>query len=133
MIKAKGVEVVSETDGLSKDDSDGIFNREYLDRMELTELDSVIDQLSEIRAKKKDHDLKKAWQNFVDAVNKLDMDIETAVEQCLAKTTSTKRSLRIKYRDPENPENVWAGRGKTPKWLSDYEVQGRSKSEFKVK
>lgn len=39
----------------------------------------------------------------------------------------------IKYRDPNNPENIWSGRGpKPPKWLKAYLDQGMKKEEFEV-
>ena len=63
----------------------------------------------------------------------LGMDIDEALDICKAKESKASRVLRIKYKDPENPKNVWAGRGKTPKWLREYEEQGRSKTEFRVK
>jgi DNA-binding protein H-NS len=41
-------------------------------------------------------------------------------------------TVPIKYRDPENPENVWTGRGVKPRWLSALLSQGRSLEEFQV-
>lgn len=38
----------------------------------------------------------------------------------------------VRYRDPANPGNTWAGRGKMPKWLSAQIRSGRSKKDFLV-
>lgn len=38
----------------------------------------------------------------------------------------------VVYRDSANAANVWGGRGRPPKWLSEYEHQGRRRAEFKV-
>lgn len=38
-------------------------------------------------------------------------------------------TVPIKYRDPENPENTWTGRGRTPRWLVAALKRGRSKKE----
>ena len=38
----------------------------------------------------------------------------------------------VMYRDPQNPENTWSGRGRAAKWLAVYEEQGRSRDEFRV-
>ena len=43
-----------------------------------------------------------------------------------------KRAARAKYRDPENAENTWTGRGKPPKWLQEKLDQGASKDEFLI-
>jgi DNA-binding protein H-NS len=42
------------------------------------------------------------------------------------------RTVAPKYRDPENSEQTWAGRGQTPKWLAAYENQGRRREEFLI-
>ena len=43
-----------------------------------------------------------------------------------------KRAARAKYRDPENAENTWIGKGKPPKWLQEKLYQGASKDEFLI-
>lgn len=43
-----------------------------------------------------------------------------------------KRELAIKYRDPDNPEHTWTGRGKPPKWLQEKIDQGATKEQFQV-
>lgn len=40
--------------------------------------------------------------------------------------------VAIKYRDPNNAENTWTGRGVMPKWLSALLNQGHDRSEFQV-
>lgn len=39
----------------------------------------------------------------------------------------------IKYADPTNPNNVWSGKGKSPRWIQAYLNNGKSLSEFLVK
>lgn len=38
--------------------------------------------------------------------------------------------VAIKYRNPENPDHQWTGRGMKPKWLRELLEQGRSLDEF---
>jgi DNA-binding protein H-NS len=40
--------------------------------------------------------------------------------------------VAIKYRDPDNAENTWTGRGVMPKWLRALLNAGRERSEFEV-
>jgi DNA-binding protein H-NS len=40
--------------------------------------------------------------------------------------------VAIKYRDPNNPEHTWTGRGMMPIWLRDLLNSGRDRSEFQV-
>jgi len=37
-----------------------------------------------------------------------------------------------KYRNPENADETWSGRGKPPRWMSAYLEQGKSKDEFLI-
>jgi DNA-binding protein H-NS len=37
-----------------------------------------------------------------------------------------------KYRDPENPSNVWAGRGAEPRWLREKIRAGAKREEFLI-
>ena len=48
------------------------------------------------------------------------------------KPARKKRMVRIKYRDPDNPEDTWSGIGKRKKWLQRYLDQGRALDEFAV-
>lgn len=37
-----------------------------------------------------------------------------------------------KYRNPDNPEETWTGRGRQPRWLTAYTDQGRNREEFLI-
>ena len=43
-----------------------------------------------------------------------------------------RQSPKVKYRDPDNPENTWNGIGKQRKWLQSHLEAGRSLEEFLV-
>ena len=43
-----------------------------------------------------------------------------------------KQTPKVKYRDPDNPENSWNGIGKTKKWLQAHLDAGRRIEEFLV-
>lgn len=52
-----------------------------------------------------------------------------------ADTKSSKRVFGAAvplYRDPQNPENTWSGRGRPARWLAAYEAAGRSRDEFRI-
>lgn len=36
----------------------------------------------------------------------------------------------VRYRDPNNPDNTWTGRGRPPKWLQDLIDAGKDQDEF---
>ena len=38
-------------------------------------------------------------------------------------------SVAVKYRDPQNPENTWTGRGRMPRWMAAATKGGKAKKE----
>ena len=42
------------------------------------------------------------------------------------------RAVPVKYRDPEDPSNVWAGRGRTPNWFKKRLKEGYTKEDLLV-
>jgi DNA-binding protein H-NS len=42
------------------------------------------------------------------------------------------RKVAPKYRDPANPENTWAGRGRMPRWISDKIGAGAKLEDFAI-
>lgn len=51
---------------------------------------------------------------------------------------SDKRRMRagakvpFKYAHPEDPSKRWTGRGMAPRWMQEFQAQGRDKSEFAI-
>lgn len=43
-----------------------------------------------------------------------------------------KKSKAAKYKNPANPKQVWAGRGRKPNWLIELLKAGRNLEEFKA-
>jgi DNA-binding protein H-NS len=40
-----------------------------------------------------------------------------------------KGGVAVKYRDPQNPENTWTGRGRMPRWMVAATKGGKAKKE----
>ncbi len=43
-----------------------------------------------------------------------------------------KRAIDAKYRHPENPSLTWTGRGRKPKWFSEWLGVGKSADDLKI-
>lgn len=37
-----------------------------------------------------------------------------------------------RYRNPDNPEQTWSGRGRRPRWIHDAEASGRSLDDLRI-
>ena len=47
--------------------------------------------------------------------------------------TSKAKAVAPKFQHPENSSITWTGRGRTPKWLAEFEARGHARQEFEVK
>lgn len=98
------------------------------------DIDVLVAKLGRVREEKSEQRLLRAWGVFVEELEELGYEVTEALRICRrGESKNTCRVLRIKYRDPNNSKNVWAGRGKAPNWILNYEKEGRSRKEFKVK
>ena len=50
----------------------------------------------------------------------------------LAAPKAKRGKAAAKYRDAEQPDNTWSGRGKHPRWLKDKLEQGHTLEEFLI-
>jgi DNA-binding protein H-NS len=91
------------------------------------------DQLQELADKAKDLAKDKRSASVSDACKRINeiADAENLVVK-IFESKAGKRSLPVKYRDPNTPKNVWKGMGKKPSWLQKYLDEGRSLEEFRV-
>lgn len=62
-------------------------------------------------------------------------DTATAAAPKVRKSTKGRSLGKVppKYRNPANPKETWAGRGKQPRWLSAETAKGRKLEEFLIK
>jgi DNA-binding protein H-NS len=45
------------------------------------------------------------------------------------KGSKAKGTVTVKYRDPQNAQNTWTGRGRMPRWLAAATKGGKTKKE----
>ncbi len=60
------------------------------------------------------------------------IDVRVEIKESDKKNTRKGIKIPIKYRNPNNPDEKWTGRGLMPKWLRELIEQGHDKSEFEV-
>ena len=51
------------------------------------------------------------------------------VQDLFGKGRKGKGNVAVKYRDPQNPENTWTGRGRMPRWIVAATKGGKAKRE----
>lgn len=95
---------------------------------QLEKLKNDIDTELAGRAKRKLEEARKA----VEAAAK---EHGFSLDEVLGKPKGKSRRARTataKYRNPEDPSQTWAGRGRKPEWIKAAEAEGKSLKDFEV-
>lgn len=127
-------------------------NLEGLSSKELAELISRANQRKKVLAKRKPaNQVKAAVAKFLTSVGWTFDELygRTGGGKPAASTTATASAeakpgrkstkgrklgkVAPKYRNPANPKETWAGRGKQPKWLAAETSKGRKLEDFLIK
>jgi DNA-binding protein H-NS len=102
-----------------------------LSRKDLTKLGKDIDRELKKRERKAKAEAKKKIQAIAQeagfAVSELVQDTKPAKQ-----ATRKRAKAKVKFRDPKNPKNTWAGRGRMPKWMAAQIEKGKKKEDFAV-
>lgn len=83
-------------------------------------------QLEELRADA----IAQFKQRILAEAEELDVDVRELFASDAKRSRASRGVSEIRYRDPENPDNVWSGRGRPPKWMQDQIDAGRDKDAF---
>jgi len=97
----------------------------------LPELKAFHEKVGAILAKRTAQAREDFRQDFLQKLELFGMSVEDFHEKPKRKEVK-KREFAIKYRDPDNPANVWTGIGKPKKWLQEKLDQGHSLDEFLI-
>ena len=122
-------------------------NLEGLSSKELSELISKANQRKKVLAKRKPADqVKAAVAKFLTSVGWTFDELygrvgpakpaaaSTAPKPARSSTKGRKLGkVEPKYRNPANPQETWAGRGKPPRWMAAEIAKGKKIEDFLIK
>lgn len=69
---------------------------------------------------------------LLNKINSLASDAGFSLSELLAEKPVKKAPATIKYRNPNNKDEAWTGKGRKPKWLVDLLETGKKLEEFEV-
>ena len=102
-----------------------------LSRKDLTKLGKDIDRELNKRERRAKADARKKIQAIAQeagfAVSELVQDVKPAKQK-----PRKRAKAKVKFRDPKNAKNTWAGRGRMPKWMAAEIEKGKKKEDFAV-
>lgn len=65
-------------------------------------------------------------------INSLASDAGFSLSELLSEKPTKKAPTKAKYRNPNNKDESWTGKGRKPKWLVDLLDAGRQLEEFEI-
>ncbi|MEQ1621888.1 MAG: H-NS histone family protein [Methylococcales bacterium] len=101
-----------------------------LQELSETELQSVIENAEKALREKQTFKRKEV----ITQIKELAASIGVSVEILESEKKSVRKGAKVaaKYRNPNEPEKTWTGRGMMPKWLKEFLDAGRDRSEFEI-
>ena len=84
-----------------------------LDNMSYAELAQMQTRIERLKIEKQNNERAELRERIVAMVKEHGFELS----DIFGKSRKGKGSVAVKYRDPQNPENTWTGRGRMPRWL----------------
>ncbi|MGP5229448.1 H-NS histone family protein [Psychrobacter celer] len=99
-----------------------------LDSLGVDELRAITENAQQLIAKKQHQRLYDAYMQF----EKIAEESNTTIEEILKAGETLEKKRSIKYRNTDNSEETWTGRGRKPTWLVEALAAGRKLEDFAV-
>ena len=99
-----------------------------LDSLNVDELRAITENAQQLIAKKQHQRLYDAYMQF----EKISEESNATIEEILQAGEKLEKKRSIKYRNTDNNEETWTGRGRKPTWLVDALAAGRELEDFTI-
>jgi DNA-binding protein H-NS len=96
-----------------------------LDGMSFAELSRMQVRIERLKVEKQNAKRTELRERILAMVKENGFDIS----DIFGKARKGKGSVAVKYRDPQNAENTWTGRGRMPRWMAAATKGGKAKKE----
>lgn len=87
----------------------------FIESASIEQLKTLIEKIKESIGQKKAGEVAAIREKMVEMARSVDM----APEEVLNFSNRKRKVGKPKYRNPNNPEQTWTGRGKPPRWLKE--------------
>lgn len=99
-----------------------------LDNLNVDELRAITESAQQLITQKQHQNLHDAYVQF----EKIAKDTGSSIEEILKAGESLEKKRSIKYRNTENSNETWTGRGRKPTWLVEALASGKDLETFAV-
>jgi DNA-binding protein H-NS len=107
--------------------SEGVMARTSdIDKMSYTELKEIETRIARLIIQKRDEERAELREKMTALARESGFDLRELMGNGRGRKGTT---VSVKYRDPENPENTWTGRGRMPRWMAAATKGGKTKKD----
>lgn len=104
-----------------------------ISELSVDELKRLQQEAESLIASKKENEIQNAYQQVVAIAATLDLTIEQLVEQGAQKyKTTSRKKVEPRFRNRNNSQETWTGRGKQPRWLVAELKKGAKLEDFLI-
>lgn len=107
-----------------------------LDNLSVLELEELIVEARQQIQQRRKADIQRVYLQMVHLASSIGMNLDDVIEEgrsrTIRKDKADKSKVAPKYQHPDNPSETWAGRGRTPLWLTKELAAGQTLEQFRV-
>ena len=101
-----------------------------LEKMSYAELSEMEQRIARMKIEKQSAQREEVKKKITELAKQHGFDIRDLI----GGRGGRRGTVAVKYRDPNNPQNIWTGRGRMPRWMTTATKGGRaSKDDFLIK
>lgn len=101
-----------------------------LSNMSVGDLRSLLEQIRSEIKRRENEDLNKAREQIMAIAHSVGMPLKDLLSANIR--TGKTGTVPVRYRHPENPGLAWTGRGRPPRWITEWESSGKSRDALRV-
>lgn len=103
-----------------------------IDNLNIDQLRELTEKAQVLIEKKKSAEIDDAFRQLLDVAASVNMTLDELIAHGQKTKRVVKRSVAPRYRNPNNLEQTWTGRGKKPRWVQDLLDQGKQLDELMI-
>lgn len=110
--------------------------RPDISNLSVAELKHLTSEAEALIESKKEQELDAAYKQVLQIASDHGVSVEELMtrggKSAKSKSSSTRKPVAPRYRNPDNQQETWTGRGKQPRWLAAKIAAGASLESFLI-
>lgn len=104
----------------------------HIDNLDIVQLQALKLHADELIEKKQKEQLDDAYEQLLEIASSVGLSLEALIEHGQNKKTVNKRTVEPRYKNPDDAEQTWTGRGKKPRWVMDQLEKGKTLDDLLI-